>query len=57
MNELLHQENNNYMYKMIKELDEIKDKLIKVKHYQKYKEIRKKLKFKSFYLFRIKRFR
>ena len=33
MNELLYQENDNYMYKMIQELDEIKDELIKAKHY------------------------
>ena len=48
MNELLYQENDNYMYKMIQKQDEIKDKLIKAKHYQKYKEIRKKFNLKIF---------
>ena len=41
MNELLYQENDNYMYKMIQELDEIKDELIKYKNYWKYKKIKK----------------
>jgi len=48
MNDLLEQENNNELLTMIKDLEEINDKLIKVKYYQKYKNIRTKFDSKSF---------
>ena len=48
MNDLLEQENNDELLTMRKDLEEINNKLIKVKYYQKYKNIRTKFDSKSF---------
>jgi MoxR-like ATPase len=48
ISKLLEQENNKDMISLIKELEIIKEKLIKIKYYQKYKEIKSKFGSKSF---------
>ena len=48
INEIVENENNSGMSELIKDIDDIKNKLIKIKYYNKYKEIKGKINPKNF---------